>query len=100
MSTYFKAGTWNCVCALCGREFKSDEVIKRWDGLYVCKNDYEPRHILDFARVPQAYPPVPFTAPEPTDQFITVPYAFLTLGMADLGGADLAGADVYSDRYF
>lgn len=73
MKTYYKPGTWNCICQLCGRQFKSDEVRKRWDGLIVCKNDWEERHILDFLRTrPDGSSSVPFTSPEPTDVFVEV----------------------------
>lgn len=92
--SYFKSGTWNCICQVCGSEYKSDEMVKRWDGLLVCKDDFEVRHSLDFIRAVPERSAVPFTAPEPTDEFIVVPYLQLTQGLADIGGADLALADV------
>lgn len=47
---YLKRGTWNAVCDVCGFVFKSDQLIKTWNGLYVCKDDYEPRHPQDFVK--------------------------------------------------
>lgn len=89
MSTYYKAGAWNCICQVCGFQFKSDEIIRRWDGRLVCKEDYEPRHSLDLIRPPQERPPVPFTSPEPADEFVTVIYVFAELGLADVAQADI-----------
>lgn len=71
---YFKSGTWNCFCQVCGKQIKSDEILRRWDGVYVCKEDYETRHILDFLRPVTEQGSVPFIVPEPADLFIVVPY--------------------------
>lgn len=94
MSNYYKPGTWNVICQLCGREFKSDEIRKRWDGLMVCSSDYETRHILDFIRTPPDRSSVPYTSPEPADNFINIIYIEMTAGQADIGAADGAQADV------
>jgi hypothetical protein len=91
MHNYYKPGSWNVTCQVCGSKFKSDEVRKRWDGLIVCKDDYEDRHILDFARVQPKEHTVPFTAPEPDDEFIINLCVFPAMvGMADIGTADCA----------
>lgn len=74
MQNYFKSGSWNAICMVCGVQYKSDEILKRWDGLLVCKNDWEPRHSLDFLRATPERGSVPFVSPEPTDVFVTVPY--------------------------
>lgn len=85
-TTYYKPGTWNIICALCGVEFKSDEIKKRWDGLLVCNNDYENRNILDFTRVMPEMGSVPYSNPEPADQFVTINYLTLsTAGIAISG---------------
>ena len=44
-------GVWKAVCAVCGFEFDSNELKQRWDGVYVCDADWEPRNILDFFKV-------------------------------------------------
>lgn len=94
--TYFKAGTWNVVCQVCGFQHKSDEIRKRWDGLLVCKDDWEPRHSLDFIKTRPERAGVPYSAPEPTDVFVGVSCPFPTAGgMADVGTADCAIADYY-----
>lgn len=42
--------SYNVECDVCGFEYKSHELIKRWDGLMVCKADWESRHPMDFYR--------------------------------------------------
>ena len=58
-------GQWTCECPVCGFEYKSGDMRKRWDGQYVCKDDWEERHPLDYLKpnvreegtVPFSYPP-------------------------------------------
>lgn len=47
---YFHKGSWNAVCDRCGFKFKSHELKQTWDGFYVCEDDFELRHPLDFIR--------------------------------------------------
>lgn len=68
---YYKHGTHNAICAVCGFKHKADQLKKRWDGVYVCAADWEPRHPMDL------YNPTirDNTGPnigqaEPTDTFI------------------------------
>lgn len=67
MSTYFKKGSWNAVCDVCGFVFKSHELKQRWDGMRVCKEDWEPRHPSDFQRVKGEKSPPPWTSPDDTE---------------------------------
>lgn len=92
--TYYKPGSWNTICQVCGRKFKSDETRKRWDGLIVCNSDFENRHILDFLKVREDDPAVPYVSPEPSDNFVPVYYADVRQGRADTGLADYAQADI------
>lgn len=63
---YWKAGTWNAVCAVCGFQFKADELKDRWDGVRVCTQDWEPRNILDFFKVKEdRSQTVPWSQPDP-----------------------------------
>lgn len=48
---YYHQGQWKAVCAVCGFEFYSSQLKERWDGVQVCKEDWEPRHILDFFQI-------------------------------------------------
>ena len=69
MRTYFKNGSWNCDCDVCGLRFKADQIVRRWDGAMTCKTCYEPRHPQDFIRVRDERVSVPFTRPE-ADLFV------------------------------
>lgn len=63
-------GDWNAICDVCGFKFKASQMKKRWDGLMVCHEDYEPRHPQDLIRVRGDRPDVPWTRPEGNDVFI------------------------------
>ena len=58
-------GSWNALCDVCGFKFKARDLKKRWDGAYVCKDDWEPRHPSDLYRPPIEDPSVPWTRPDP-----------------------------------
>jgi hypothetical protein len=78
-------GQWNVICDQCGVKRKSGQVIERWDGRIVCRPDvrpgcYETRHPQDFVRTVVDDQSVPFTRPEPTDQFVSVTYIAETVG--------------------
>ncbi len=55
---------WTSICAVCGFRFNSNELKQRWDGVMVCAEDWEPRNVLDFFRVPKEDISVPWTLPE------------------------------------
>jgi hypothetical protein len=67
----YKAGTWNSICAVCGFEFKADQLIQRWDGVYTCKEDWEPRHVLDFFTAPPPERTIPWTQRVDDDYALT-----------------------------
>lgn len=91
MQNYFKSGSWNCICMLCGVQYKAEDMLKRWDGMLVCKNDWEPRHSLDFLRATPERGTVPFVAPEPTDQFVAIPYITNTVAGVAIAGLAVSG---------
>jgi hypothetical protein len=68
-------GKWLAVCDVCGMEYLSDELQKRWDNLMVCRKDYETRHPQEFLRPVQEHSP-PWTRPEPEDDIQDVPYVY------------------------
>lgn len=75
MRTYFKPGQWNAICDVCGFRFKSDELMKRWDGLMTCHKDYEQDHPQKYLRVDaEKSQDVEYVRFEPTDTFISVSY--------------------------
>lgn len=47
---YYKPGDNNAICDRCGRPFKASQLKKTWDGLWVCRRDWEPRQPQDFVR--------------------------------------------------
>ena len=73
---YFASGQHNFICDVCGKKLKSGEGRKRWDGFYVCKDDFEQRHPQDFVRARQDKISVPWSRPLTTDKFVPVTYRF------------------------
>ena len=62
-----KLGDWNAICDRCGFKFKASELKKTWDNLYVCEDDWEPRHPMDFLRGRPDDSSTPWNRPEGTD---------------------------------
>jgi hypothetical protein len=66
---HWVAGENNVVCDRCGFKFKASELKKTWDGLWVCEQDWEPRHPQDFVKgVMDDQKPV-LSRPEGPDEF-------------------------------
>lgn len=40
-------GDYFLLCDVCGFKKRRSEVLKRWDGAMVCREDFEERHPLD-----------------------------------------------------
>ena len=66
----FVPGDWNAICDVCAQKYKSSQMKKRWDGLMVCPNDWEPRHPQDFLRAVPDRQAVPWSRPETPDVFV------------------------------
>jgi len=65
-SDFYKKGTWNAVCALCGTKYKASEL--RWNTQiqdWVCKWDWESRHPQERLRAVKEDQSVPWTRPDP-----------------------------------
>jgi hypothetical protein len=91
MRNYLDLGNWNALCDSCGRKFKASQLLRRWDGLMVCKHDYETRHPSDFLRVQRERITVPFSRPYPSEDAYTNTCDLWTSSpMADFGVADCA----------
>lgn len=73
-------GQWNVICGVCGWKMKSSDVKTRWDGLVVCKLDWEPKHPSLLIRSPKPQQPVPFTRPEQEDTFVGPTYISTSVG--------------------
>jgi hypothetical protein len=93
--SYYKKGCWNVICDVCGFEFKSDEVRKRWDGFIVCKDDFEYDHPQKYLRVREDSQSVPFVRSVPEETFIQVCTVITSQGIAGYGvaGCSTAGVD-------
>lgn len=84
-TTYYADGQWNVYCDLCGKKAKSGEVVKTWDGFYVCGKHKEERNPQDLLRGPRPTPPLPFTRPQPALVFVTTNSRILTEGTSGIG---------------
>jgi hypothetical protein len=73
-TTFFRPGSWNATCDVCGFEFKAEDMRTRWDGAIICHFDFEERHPSDLIRVPADDPSVPWTSSEPPDTFVDITY--------------------------
>ena len=70
MQNHLILGNWNALCDSCGRKFKAFELQKRWDGLMVCREDWEQRHPQTLLKVQREKIAVPWARPYPaTDTF-------------------------------
>lgn len=68
--SYWSSGQYNVECQECGFRYKSTQVTRRWDGIYVCEFCYEPRHPQELIRNIPEQNKMPFTSPE-VDVFIS-----------------------------
>lgn len=68
-NTWWKSGTWNAQCDVCGFKFKSTELRQRWDGLMVDDACWEMRHPQELIRPIPDQNKLPWTRPESTDVF-------------------------------
>ena len=66
---YLELGDWNAVCYECGRKFKASQLLRHWQGYYVCKEHWEPRQPQDFVRSINDVQTPPWVQPMPADTF-------------------------------
>ncbi len=62
----FVSGDFKAVCMRCGCVFKGSQLRKTWDGLYVCKADWEEKHPQLQVRGVRDDQRAPFTVPDIT----------------------------------
>lgn len=74
LKNHFLPGENNVTCDVCSKKIKSSNSRVRWDGLLVCKDDYEPRQPQDFVKGQRDKITVPFVRPIPTLEFTDVSY--------------------------
>jgi hypothetical protein len=97
--TYFKRGSHNGICDVCGHKFKFTELMKRWDGLIVCKDDFETDHPQKYIRVRESGLAVPEIRDRPGDVFTEYCTMWSRYAYADLATADCGTADSSSIAY-
>ncbi len=68
--TYVPGDFWR-ICDRCGKKIRQSETRKTWDGLWVCENDWEPRHPQDFVRGKKDKQAVNEPRPEPANYFLS-----------------------------
>ena len=88
--TWFKSGQWNAVCDVCGFNFKNTQLQRRWDGLMVCKDDWEVRHPQELIRPIADLQSPPWTRPNVAEVFVPVTNS-ATQGCSVLGVYSMAG---------
>lgn len=99
-----RKGIYRAVCDVCGFEFNNYELQKRWDGLMVCREDYETRHIQDFIKIPPDSTKLPWTRPENLDLEVSNSFdtslrdcgIYGAFSHADYGEADCMEADNFN----
>jgi hypothetical protein len=87
---FFKSGSWNALCDVCGHKFKSHQMRKRWDGLMVCEQDFEHDHPQKFLRVREDKIAVPWVRSRQADLELNVCTLWTSSAYADFGTADCA----------
>ena len=66
----YKQGDWNAICDICGFKFKASQLRRDYDGRMVCREDWSPKHPQRDLRSVRDDQSVPWTRPEPEDNFI------------------------------
>jgi hypothetical protein len=82
----YKKGDHLVVCDISGQTYYASECRMTWDGKYVYKDNWEPRHPQDFVRSKTDNQSVPISRPRQEDQFIEVPYFTGYLILEDWNG--------------
>lgn len=98
-SDYLALGDYNAVCWRCAKKFKASELRRAWQGYYVCRTCWEPRHPQDFVRAPGAEQPPPWTQVDPAPIFIGICSPNGRTSIVDYAEVDCAIVD-YVDPAF
>lgn len=100
MSHYKVTGkySYNAICESCGFKHKASELKYRWDGKWVCPEDWEYRHPTDFYRNRSDVHPLPFIRSDKGDVVIpwTPAYSNLTVTLNGGETQDTASNDIGS----
>lgn len=69
---FLRNGDYNGICDACGHKYKFSQLKLRWDGLYVCSYDWEPRQPQDYVKGVRDNMSVPVSRPQPPDTFTVI----------------------------
>ena len=94
---YFVSGEWNITCDVCSKKIKASEAYNRWDGLLVCREDFEQRHEQDFVKARQDKITVPYTRPILEYVFTDVEYICTIDGKTAMAGLAVPGCVLAGD---
>ena len=64
-------GNYWMICDRCGFKTRRSDMRKTWDNLWVCKDDWEPRHPQDFVKAKYDRQRVPVARTEPENYFVS-----------------------------
>lgn len=73
---YWNPGDWNVLCYQCGRKRKAGELLRYWQGYWVCPEHWEPRQPQDFVRAVSDVQTPPWVQPPGLDG---IPQLFITV---------------------
>jgi len=82
-------GSHRFICDRCRLEYRSNEKRKEWNGAVVCRSCFEPRHELDFYRIPKEDTSVPDPRPEPSVAYVSVDEAYPVFTLTDEFGTPI-----------
>jgi len=67
-----KIGDYRALCQRCGFKYWASEMSQEWNGLYVCKKCWEPRHPMDFQRAKKEDTGLPWSSPDDNEATLTI----------------------------
>lgn len=95
----FVSGDNWAICDQCGFKYRASTIRERWDGLWVCPEDWEPRQPQDYVEAQQDKIVADIQRPPPEEIFIFACTLVGRQGVSDYGTADCAQADIdYGER--
>lgn len=92
-------GNWKVTCDVCGFWYPSSEVRERWDGLIVCKDDWETRHPQTLIKINGETAVPAFIRSDPPDVFVHFCDIQDSSSYADMATADCARAGNITPPY-
>ena len=91
-SFHFIMGQWNVACSMCGKERKSGDMVKNWQGQWRCPEHNEERHPQDFVReIAKESVPDFVQNPEDVDLETCTPDSISALPGHGIAGCVIAG---------